>query len=153
MLSWAGISVGIATRSGIDGPGIESQWEARFSTPLQITLGRTRRPIQCAPSLFFSSKAAGAWPLPSTHIQCRGEKRVELYLYSNFGPSWPILRWILLFYIFTLPSDLRIPICPFALGFVNKTDCTRRYLLLNTLTLVVILMNLPCTKACRQFRE
>jgi len=28
-------SVGIATRYGLDGPGIESRWDARFSAPVQ----------------------------------------------------------------------------------------------------------------------
>jgi hypothetical protein len=28
-------SVGIAIRYGLDGPGIESRWEARFSSPVQ----------------------------------------------------------------------------------------------------------------------
>ena len=28
-------SVGIATRYGLDGPGIESWWEVRFSAPVQ----------------------------------------------------------------------------------------------------------------------
>ena len=28
-------SVGTATRFGLDGPGIESRWEARFSAPVQ----------------------------------------------------------------------------------------------------------------------
>jgi hypothetical protein len=28
-------SVGIPTRYGIDGPGIESRWEAKFSAPVQ----------------------------------------------------------------------------------------------------------------------
>ena len=28
-------SVGIATRYGLDGTGIESRWEARFSAPIQ----------------------------------------------------------------------------------------------------------------------
>jgi len=30
-----GSVVGIATGYGLDGPGIESRWEARFSTPVQ----------------------------------------------------------------------------------------------------------------------
>jgi hypothetical protein len=30
-----GSVVDIATGYGLDGPGIESQWEARFSTPVQ----------------------------------------------------------------------------------------------------------------------
>jgi hypothetical protein len=29
-------SVGIATRYGLDGPGIESRWGARFTTPVKI---------------------------------------------------------------------------------------------------------------------
>jgi hypothetical protein len=34
-----GSSVGIGTRYGLDGPGIESRWEARFSAPVQTGLG------------------------------------------------------------------------------------------------------------------
>jgi hypothetical protein len=33
--SGRGSSVGIATPYGLDGPGIESQWEATFSAPVQ----------------------------------------------------------------------------------------------------------------------
>ena len=33
------ISVSIATRYGLDGPGIESRWWARFSVPVQAVLG------------------------------------------------------------------------------------------------------------------
>jgi len=33
--SGPGSSVGIATGYGLDGPGIESRWEARFSAPVQ----------------------------------------------------------------------------------------------------------------------
>ena len=32
-------SVGIATRNGLDGPGIESRWEARYSAPVQTGPG------------------------------------------------------------------------------------------------------------------
>jgi hypothetical protein len=32
-------AVGIATRYGLDGPGIESRWEARFSAPGQTGPG------------------------------------------------------------------------------------------------------------------
>ena len=34
-----GSSVGIATGYGLDGPGIESRWEARFSAPVQTDPG------------------------------------------------------------------------------------------------------------------
>ena len=38
-------SVGIATRYGLDGPGIESRWGARFSTPVQT--GPGAHPASC----------------------------------------------------------------------------------------------------------
>jgi hypothetical protein len=34
-----GSSVGIATDNGMDGPGIESRWEARFCAPVQTGPG------------------------------------------------------------------------------------------------------------------
>ena len=36
VISGPGSSVGIATAYGLDGPGIESRWVARFSAPVQI---------------------------------------------------------------------------------------------------------------------
>jgi len=38
---WAGIATGY----GLDGPGIESQWEARFSSPVHI--GSGAHPASC----------------------------------------------------------------------------------------------------------
>ena len=38
-------SVGIATGYGLDGPGIESRWEARFSAPVQT--GPGAHPVSC----------------------------------------------------------------------------------------------------------
>jgi hypothetical protein len=32
--TWAGYGVSLQTGYGLDGPGIESRWEARFSTPV-----------------------------------------------------------------------------------------------------------------------
>jgi len=40
-----GSVVGIATGYGLDGPGIESRWEARFSAPLQTSPGA--HPASC----------------------------------------------------------------------------------------------------------
>ena len=40
-----GSVVGIATVYGLDGPGIESWWGARFSAPIQI--GSEARPASC----------------------------------------------------------------------------------------------------------
>jgi hypothetical protein len=44
-------SAGIATRYGMDGPGIESRWGREFPYPSRPTLGRTQPPIQWAPGL------------------------------------------------------------------------------------------------------
>jgi hypothetical protein len=53
--------VSISTRYGLDSPGIESQWEARFSAPVQTGSGPTQSPVQWVPSPFPGGKAAGAW--------------------------------------------------------------------------------------------
>jgi len=43
-----GSSVGIATGYGLDGPGSQSRWGARFSAPV---LGRTQPLVQWVPGL------------------------------------------------------------------------------------------------------
>ena len=40
-----GSSVGVATAHGLDGPGIESRWGARFSAPVQT--GPEAHPASC----------------------------------------------------------------------------------------------------------
>jgi hypothetical protein len=44
-LCWSGSSVGIATGYGLDGPGINSRWRARFSAPVQT--GPGTHPASC----------------------------------------------------------------------------------------------------------
>ena len=46
-------SVGIATRYGLDGPGIESRWGARFSAPVQTDPGA--HPTSCTMGTGFFS--------------------------------------------------------------------------------------------------
>jgi hypothetical protein len=41
--------VGKATRYGLDGPGIDPWWGARFSAPAQTALGPTQPPKQWEP--------------------------------------------------------------------------------------------------------
>jgi hypothetical protein len=43
--------VGIATRYGLDGPGIESRWRRDFPHPSRSALGPIQPPIQWLPSL------------------------------------------------------------------------------------------------------
>jgi len=54
-------SVGIATRYGVDGPGIESRWKRDFPYLSRPALGPTKPPVQWVPSLFPGGKAAGVW--------------------------------------------------------------------------------------------
>jgi len=44
-------SIGIVTRYGLDGPGIESRWGRDFPHPSRPALGPTHPPIQWAPGL------------------------------------------------------------------------------------------------------
>ena len=84
-------SVGIVTRYGLDGPGIESWWEARFSA--LVLNGPRAYPASCTMGTgsFPRVKRSGCGadhPPPSKR---RGHERVELYLYSPSGSSWPVI--------------------------------------------------------------
>ena len=54
-------SVGIATRYGLDGPGIETRWEARFSAP-----------IKTAPAAHPASYTTGTLSIPEVKRPGRG---------------------------------------------------------------------------------
>ena len=56
-----GSSVGIATRYGLDGPGIESWWGARFSASVQTGPGAYPASCTMGTGSFLGGKAAGAW--------------------------------------------------------------------------------------------
>jgi len=58
-------SVGMATRYGLDGPGVESRLGRDFSHLCRTALGPTQRPIQWVSGPFAMGKAAGAWCLPT----------------------------------------------------------------------------------------
>jgi hypothetical protein len=52
--------VGIATRYGLDGPGIESRWGATFSAPVQSVPG-AHPASYTIDTPFYGDKPAGSW--------------------------------------------------------------------------------------------
>ena len=82
-------SVGIVTRYGLDGPGIEPRLGARFSTPVQT--GPGTHPVSYTmrtgsfPGVNWPGRGVGH-PHPSS---AKVKERIELYIYSTSGPSWP----------------------------------------------------------------
>jgi hypothetical protein len=88
-------SLGIATCYGLGGPGIESRWGARFSAtvqsgpvahPASYTMGTgSLLRVKC------SGRGVNHSPPSSTEV----EERVELYICSPSGLSWPVLGWTL----------------------------------------------------------
>ena len=84
-------SVGIATRYGLDGPGIESPWGSRFSASVQT--GPGAHPVSYTvgigsfPGVKRPARDVDHPPPSSAEV----EGRVELYIYSPSGPSWPVL--------------------------------------------------------------
>ena len=84
-------SVGIATRYGLDGPGIESRWGARFSAPVQPGPGASPASCTMGTGSFPGVKRPGRGADHPPTSKCRGHERVGLYLYSPSGPSWPVI--------------------------------------------------------------
>jgi len=100
-------SVGIATRYGLDSPGIEWGGE-NFRT----------RPDPSWGSPNLQNNIYGSFPgvkRPRRDVDhpapssAEVKERVELYLYSPLGPSWPVLRWILQTTIEKWISENRTP--------------------------------------------
>ena len=92
----------------LEGPPIESQWGRDFSHLSRPALRPTQPPIKWVPFLFSGVKAARLWVCPPTPSSTNVKERVELYLYSPSGLSWPVIVWplhlllrrFLIFYIF-----------------------------------------------------
>jgi hypothetical protein len=83
----------IAIRNGLDGPGIESRLGARFSAP-----------VQTGPEAYPASYTVGTRSIPGVEpsgndgdkpppYSAEVKERVELWLYSPSGYSWPVLGW------------------------------------------------------------
>jgi hypothetical protein len=86
-------SVGTANCYGLYGPRIESRWGVDFLHLSMLALGPTHFPLQRVRFLSRGLKRPGHGtdhPPPSS---AEVKERVELCLYSPFGPSWPVLGW------------------------------------------------------------
>jgi hypothetical protein len=80
-------------RQGLDGQGTESHrgggGERDFSHQSRPILGHTQSPIQRISLLEVKPQEHGVnRPSPSSAVV---KERVELYLYSPSGPSWPLV--------------------------------------------------------------
>ena len=87
------ISDGIATRYGLEGPGIESRLGGRdFLHLSQTSPGAHSAPYTMGTGSFPGVKRLGRGvDHPPPHIGAEVKERVELYLYSPSGSSWPVL--------------------------------------------------------------
>ena len=119
-------SVGIASRCGPYGPGIESRWRRDFPHPSRTALGPTQPPIPRVPGP-YRGKATGArrYPPPSS---AEVKERVQLYIYSPFWPFVSCYRAI-----FTFISTF--------------TFTTSRALYSSPNCLSVIFLHIPCSNS------
>jgi hypothetical protein len=94
-------SVGITTRYGLDGPGIELPLAAKFSAPFQTGTGAHPASYTMVTASFPGLKRRGRGVDHSPPSSAEVTERVELYIYFPFRPSWLFLGWDLL-YLFTI---------------------------------------------------
>ena len=91
-MGYSDSSDGIGTRYGLDGPEIESRCGRDIPHPSIPALKPTQHPVQWVSALFPGVKRPGRGvdhaPLSSVEVK----ERVELYIYSPSGSSWPVLR-------------------------------------------------------------
>jgi hypothetical protein len=84
-------SVGIATRYGLDGPGIESRWAAIFSATVQTGPGANPASYTMRTRFFPGVKQPGRGVDHAPPSSAEVKERVELHLYSPSGPPGPVL--------------------------------------------------------------
>ena len=84
-------SAGIANRYGLSGQGIESRWGARFSAPVQTGPGAHPASYTMSTGSFPGVKRPGRVAVHPPPSSAEVKERVQLYHFSPFGPSWPVL--------------------------------------------------------------
>jgi len=77
-----GSVVGIAAGCGLDGPGIECRWGARFSAPVQTGPGAHPASCTMGTGVFPGGRGGRGVGLTPTPSSAEVLERVELYLYS-----------------------------------------------------------------------
>jgi len=109
-----GSSVGIATRYSLDGPGIESQWEARFSTPVQTSPGAYAASRAKDTRSFPGVKRPGGGVDHPSHL-APGLKKEQSYTST---PRWICVacsrvNFTFIFYLYTTEDDpFRLTLAP-----------------------------------------
>jgi len=101
--------VGTATGYGLDGPGIEPRWGAKFSAPVQT--GPWAHPASCTMgtgSFPGGKERPGRDADPSPPSSAVGYETVDIYLYSPYGP-YGLYRASVSVQRCTLPLPLTLP--------------------------------------------
>jgi hypothetical protein len=83
--------VGTVTGYGLDGPGIELRGRDFPPVPWPV-LEPPQPPVQWILDLFPGCKAGRMWFDHSPQFSAEVKERVDLHLFSPFGPPWPILE-------------------------------------------------------------
>ena len=78
-------------RYRLDGLGIESRWGARFSAPVRTGPGAHPASYTMGTGSFPGVKRPGRGVDHPRPTSADVEGRVELYICSHSGPSWPVL--------------------------------------------------------------
>ena len=89
-LAGQGSVEGKRTHYRLDGPRCESQWRARFSTPVQTGCGAHPASYTMSNGSFLGVKRPG-WGVDHPTSRAEGREWLELYVYSPTWPSWPVL--------------------------------------------------------------
>jgi hypothetical protein len=93
--SWTAVgwdsAVGKATRYGLDGPEIESRCGARFSAPVQTSPRVNPVSYTMGTGSFSGVNQPGRGVDHPTQFSAEVKEKVELYIFSPSGSSWPVL--------------------------------------------------------------